>query len=161
MDTPISTTDVEVNSLLDQLKNNTKLTKQVIKEINPLKKEEAEKFVIEKAAELVEQTLETLREIKSDMTCSSPVDPELISAFASLTTATTSALEALNKLIVTDKKSATILESKRLEVESKKKELEEQSKNRILLTREELVKKLIENVVQEKAKIIDIDVVET
>lgn len=148
----------EIDTLLDQLQKNNTLTKQAIKIDEPLKKEEIEKFVIEKAGELVRESLDLLKELKCNAIASSLTDPEQISALASLTTATTSSLDTLNKLIISEKKNETVIKAKQIELEARKNAPEDNGV-KLLVTREDILKQLIK--AAQEPKTIDINTLDS
>ena len=132
--------NTELGSLLDQLKDNKLNAKTALKEEDPLKKEEMEKFVVEKAGELVNESLAMVKDIK-DFVMAAP-EGESVAALAGLISATAGALETINKIIVADKKSNTSVKLKEMDVQMKRQLVEDNTKARILLTREELIKQL-------------------
>ena len=144
----------DINSLINQLKENNSLAKSNKEEVEPLKKEEVEKFVIEKAGELVRESLELLREIKLTSIAASATDPEQIAAIASLTSATTSSIETLSKIVISDKKNETTIKAKQLEIEGRKL-IADNDPVKLLVTREELIKNILSEVAN-KAKVIDV-----
>jgi hypothetical protein len=145
----------EINSLVNQLKQNNTLIKDVPREADPLKKENAEKFVIEKAGQLVQESMELLREIKINLSAASFVDADSVAAISSLTGATAASIDLLNKLIIADKKNETTIKAKQLEIEARK-QLADEGPVQLLITREELLKNLITKV-SEKTKVIDVE----
>jgi hypothetical protein len=144
----------DIDNLINQLRTNNSIAVSNTKEVEPLKKEEVEKFVIEKAGELVRESLDLLREIKINSIAASTTDPEQIAAIASLTSATTSSIETLSKIIISDKKNDTVIKAKQIEIEGRK-SLAENEPVKLLITREELIKNLLTNV-SEKIKPIDV-----
>ena len=126
----------DLGSLLDQLKDNNTAMKSVQKESNPLKKEDIEKFVIERAGTLVDESLEMVKMVKDYITSAPETDS--VEALAGLVTATSSALETLNKIIVADKKSETIFKAKELDARYKRELIEDITKSKVLATREEM-----------------------
>lgn len=145
----------EIDSLLDQLKQNNSLMKEVPKVVDPLRKENAETFVVEKAGQLVNETIDLLRELKLNLNAASSTDPDSISALASLTSAAASSIDLLNKLVIADKKNTTTIRAKELEVEGRK-QLADEGPIKLLITREELIKNLL-TTVTEKTKMIDVE----
>jgi tRNA U55 pseudouridine synthase TruB len=142
-----------VGDLLSQLSDAQTKAKEAEKELNPLKKEEIEKFVVEKGGKLVEDSLEMIKNVK-DYIVSSP-EAKDVDAFASLVAATSTAIETLNKLVVNDKKADTILKTKQMEIEARKELKQEENNAKLLATREQIFKALIED----NKKIIDAEIV--
>lgn len=144
------------DSLIDQLKDYNKVAERVMAEPDPLRKEDAERFVIQKAGELVSESLEVIR-VMREMVSTSPIATE-VEAFAALIAATSSTLETLNKLIVTDKKSETVMKIKEMDINSRKMLMQQETAGQLLLTREEVFKKLFDRVGE---KVIDAQVIGT
>jgi acyl-CoA synthetase (NDP forming) len=137
-----------VGDLLSQLNDAQTKAKEIEKEQNPLKKEELEKFVVEKGGKLVDESIEMLKNVK-DYILSSP-EAKDVDAFASLVAATSTAIDTLNKIVVVDKKSETVVRVKKMDIEAKKEMQQEENNVKLLATREQIFKALIDN-----AKVID------
>lgn len=146
-----------VGDLLDQLSEAQKKAKESDKEINPLKKEELEKFVVEKGGKLVEDSIEMIKNVK-DYIISSP-EAKDVDAFASLIAAASTAIETLNKIAINDKKSETIITAKKMDIEARKELKQEDTAQKLLSTREQIFKALIDNAKKEDS-IIDITTTE-
>lgn len=153
----MSDTSDEINGLINELNNTVNQSKVCAAELDPLKKENMEKFVIESAGKLITDSLETISFVKQSVTTA--IVPEEIDAFAGLINATSAALETLNKIIVVDKKAATILKAKEIEVASREKMKESANTGNTLLTREEVLRFLMNNVIA-KAKIYDAEIIQ-
>lgn len=119
-------TDEQIDSLVDQLRNTTAQMQKPNAKPFDLKSEDAEKFVVVKAGELIEQSLELVKQL-GPATASTIGDAEGVEALAKLIAASASAIESLNKIIVQDKKSKTAKEVKQMEVNAKL-QLEEENK---------------------------------
>ena len=143
--------DKEISSLVDQLKDNTLVNKQIEKNSDQfnLSKEELEDFVIKNSGKLITQSLQVMDEVKDYIAGSS--DPDSISALADLIKASSSAIEGLNKLVVQNKRSATTIEAKTIDVHAKYAIEEKKNENALIGTREEIFKKILA-----QAKVIDI-----
>ena len=139
--------EVEIDSLIDQLKNNTALMKPIYTNIPVLKKEEAEDFVIKNAGELITESLGLVKDLRQTYFASK--DAEELEAVGKLIAATASALEALNKLVIQDKKAKGAKELKQMEIDARKEPrdtmLTSLSGDTLILkgTREEIFKQLI------------------
>ena len=129
--------------------------KSVQKESNPLKKEDIEKFVIERAGTLVDESLEMVKMVKDYITSAPETDS--VEALAGLVTATSSALETLNKIIVADKKSETIFKAKELDARYKRELIEDITKSKVLATREEMLKQLALQTTERRANSIEVE----
>ena len=157
MDNEISKEDIEVGTLIEQLQNASVLGKKATAEPDPLKKEQMETFVIEKAGELVRESMDFMKSMK-DYVAASP-NGEDMSALANLITATSSALETLNKLVLTDKKADTVLKVKEMDIKSRKEISEGDNTTRLLITREELFKQIINKSINTSTEIIDVSAI--
>ena len=146
-----------VGDLLEQLNDANKKAEEVKKENNPLTKDNIEKFVIEKAGRLVEQSLDVVANVK-DYISSAPESKD-VGSLADLVAATSTAIETLNKIIVTDKKNETLIKSKEMDITSRKELKESDNTTKLLTTREQIFKMLIDSANQ-SAKIIDAEVIE-
>jgi hypothetical protein len=142
-----------VGDLLSQLNEAQSKAKEVEKEKNPLKKEELEKFVVEKGGSLVEESLEMIKNVR-DYIISSP-EAKDVDAFASLISAAANAVETLNKIALNDKKAETLLKVKQMDIEARKEMNQDNNETKMLATREQIFKMLTDN-----AKVIDAEVIE-
>lgn len=140
-----------VGDLLNQLQSAEKKAKEVQKEQNPLKKEDLEKFVIENAGKLVEDSLDMIKNVK-EYIISAPEHKD-VTALADLISATSSAIETLNKIIVTDKRNETFIKTKEMDIKSRQERIEDGASPKKLLSREEVFKMLIDDRITD-AKIV-------
>jgi len=146
--------DNTVNSILDQLKDTTTLAKKIEKTPPQVDKEALETFVVQYASRLIENATESVEYIK-DSVQSAPTADDVIS-LAELIKSTSSALEVLNKIVVNNKKLDTSLTIKKMDVESKREELDVKVNNNLLASREEIMNQLFK-----KAKVIDATIIES
>jgi len=144
-----------VGDLLSQLNDTQAKVKQLEVEKNPLKKEDLENFVLEKAGSLVEESLSMLKNVK-DYIISAPENKD-VSSFSELVAATSSAIDTLNKILVSDKRNETIINVKKMDIESRKDLKEQETNQKLLVTREEVFKMLLNNVKTAEKEIIEID----
>jgi len=143
----------EVGTLLDQLQAVSTKVERTREERDPLTKENLEKFTIEKCGELVQDALEMVATVK-DFIISAPT-AEDVEALAGLIKATTSAIDSLNTLTVADKRSDTSVALKKMDIEAKKELQQTDNTKRLLATREEIFKMLID-----KAKPLEAEIIE-
>jgi len=146
-----------VGDLLEQLQDANKKAEIAKKENNPLKKEDMERFVVEKAGKLVEESLEVVSNVKEYI--SSAPESKDVGSLAELIAATSTAIETLNKIIVTDKKNETLIKAKEMDISSRKELKEAENTTKLLATREQVFKMLIDSA-NKSAKIIDAEVIE-
>ena len=146
-----------VGDLLEQLKDANKQAEQVKKQAEPLTKENMEKFVIEKAGRLVEESLDVMTNVK-DYISSAPESKD-VGSLSDLIAATATAIETLNKIIVTDKRNETLIKTKEMDIVSRKELKEVDSNTKLLTTREQVFKMLIDSA-NNSAKIIDAEIID-
>lgn len=146
-----------VGDLLEQLQDANKKAEVAKKETNPLIKENIEKFVVEKAGRLVEESLDVVTNVK-DYISSAPESKD-VGSLAELIAATATAIETLNKIIVTDKRNDTVIKAKEMDIASRKELKEADNTTKLLATREQVFKMLIDSA-NKSAKIIDAEIVE-
>ena len=142
-----------VGSLVDQLQEANKVAEHAREEREPLKKEDLENFVIQKSGALVEDAMEMVANMR-DFIISAPNSDD-VSALADLINATSSAIDNLNKINLQDKKSNTSVKLKTMEIQSKKEMLESDNTQRVLTTREEIFKMIVNNAKPVEAEIIE------
>jgi len=143
----------EVGTLLDQLQAVNTKVEHVRQERDPLTKEGLEKFTIEKGGELVQDALEMIATVK-DFIISAP-NAEDVEALAGLIKAASSAIDSLNHLTVADKRSDTSIKLKEMDIASRKELQQADNTNKLLATREEIFKMLVD-----KTKPIEAEIVE-
>ena len=143
----------ELDSLVDQLKTSSKHNKVLEQKAEKigLAPSEVEEFVIQNSGHLVQQSLEVMENVKDYIMASG--DPDSISSLADLIKASSNAIESLNKIVVQNKRSATTLASKTMDVEAKCMiENKKTDPNALIGTREEIFKKILD-----QANVIDLD----
>lgn len=141
--------DSTVNSILTQLKDTSTLSKKVEKlPETDLSKENLENFVIKYASRLIVDATESVEYIKDNVQVA-PTAEDVIS-LAELIKATSSSLEVLNKIVANNKKADTSLTIKKMDLESKREELDIKVNNNLIASREEMMNQLFK-----KAKIVE------
>ena len=78
-------------------------------------------------------------------------DPDSISALSELINASSKAIESLNKIVIQNKRSATTMAAKNLDVTAKYAIEEKKNENALIATREEVFKKMLA-----EAKVIEV-----
>jgi hypothetical protein len=142
-----------IGSLIDQLKENNQVVEKIKSVREPLKKEELEDFVREKGANLIEDALEMVATVK-DFIISAP-NAEDVEALSGLINATAAVMDTLNKINIQDKKADTSIKLKTMEIKAKKELQEADVGVKIMLTREEALKTLVNNAKPIQAEIIE------
>lgn len=141
---------ISINDLTEKLKDDVKTVynknDEFKKESDCLKKENLEKFLLEKTGELVMEGLDTIKELKN-IFVSNP-NAEEIDSLAQAFKAVSSALSVLKDIQVTNAKIENNKDLKEMDIKAKKELFEgkdkEKDRDRILLTREEVMKQLID-----------------
>jgi hypothetical protein len=147
--------DSTVDSILDQLKDTTLLSKKVDKlPSNDINKENLENFVIQYASRLIVDATESVEYIKDNVQAAPTADD--VVSLAELIKSTSSALEVLNKIVVNNKKADTSLTIKKMDVESKKEELDIKMTTSLIASREEIMNQLFKKAKTIEATVIDI-----
>ena len=146
-----------VGDLLSQLNVANKKAEVVAKESNPLTKENIERFVIEKAGKLVEESIDVVTNVKEYI--SSAPESKDVGSLADLIAATATAIETLNKIIVTDKRNDTTIKAKEMDIASRRELKETDNTTKLLATREQVFKMLLDRTNQ-SAKIIDAEIID-
>ena len=141
---------ITVNELTEKLKEQVSDVQDKKREYNHesagLTRDNLEKFLLEKTGELVIEGLDTIKELKG-IFVSNP-NAEEIDSLSQAFKAVSSALSVLKDIQVSNSKIENNKELKEMDIKAKK-ELKEAKKDdegpKLLLTRDEVLKKLIEN----------------
>lgn len=144
----------EVKTLVDQLKENNTIVNQIQKTDFKLEKEDLEQFILNNTGRLIQDSMNTIDNIKQYI-INAP-EPEDVHSLAELYKASTTAIEALNKLLLQQQKSETQMAIKTMDINSKK-ELAETKENKLTFTRDEIFEKLVERGDVIEAEIADQD----
>ena len=110
----------------------------------PLTMDNAEAFILKNAQTLINNSIESMESIK-ELVCSAPGDAEVAESLAKLIEATSGAIDTVNKILLADKRNATMIKSKQMDIDSRKEPFETAVGARLMLTREELIQKLALN----------------
>ena len=144
--------DLEIDSLIGQLKDTTSFIKKTEKKKEKfnLDKDDLEQFILNSSGKLINDSLHVIDDMREFV--ESAPDAETITSLAALMKASTDAIDTLNKVLIQDKKSATQVGVKQMDIEAKKELADNSSKKVNTLTREEVFQKLLDD-----AKVIDIE----
>jgi malonyl CoA-acyl carrier protein transacylase len=144
--------DTDINSLISQLKDTTAINKKVKDQSEELglHPEDVEQFVIKNSGHLVQQSLEVLENVKDYILASG--DPDSISALSELINASSKSIESLNKIVVQNKRSATSIATKTMDIQSKYAIEDKKGENALIGTRDEILKIIFDDV-----KVIEAD----
>jgi hypothetical protein len=133
--------DAEVNDIISQIKNQSKNLKRVDTEKVPLKKEDMEEFILKNASAIVQDAVELVGELKSEMMTGA--DPKLLEAYSILVKSATSAIDSLTKLKLSEDKLRGQKEIAQMNIDSKQTSSKDQPDG-FLLSREEVIAALME-----------------
>lgn len=139
----------DVKTLVDQLREGTKLAKRIEKEEFNLEPEDLQKFILNNTGKLIQDSMDTIDNIKQYI-ISAP-EPEDVHSLAELYKASTGALETLNKIYLQQNKSDTTIKVKTMDIQAKL-SLAEDKENKITFTREEIFDRLVDS-----GKVIEAD----
>jgi hypothetical protein len=142
----------EVGTLLDQLQTFSTKAETIRQVRDPLKKEDLERFTIEKGGELVQDALDMVATVK-DFIISAP-NAEDVESLAGLIKAASSAIDTLNHLAVANKRSDTSIKLKEMDISSKKELQQSDNTQRLLTTREEIFKMIVDKATPIEGEIV-------
>lgn len=127
-----------VNNILNQLKGfDAKKDEQMVP-VEPVTPENLEKFVIDKASDLINKSLNMVDEFQTVLGASP--SEESAEAMANLINAASSAIETLNKVLASNKRAQTSIRIKEMDVETRNKINERDNATRLMMTRSEIMK---------------------
>ena len=133
--------DEAVNDILSQLKNTTVIKKTPV--TDTLTKEKLEEFLIKNSGKLVTDSINLIDDMR-DFVGTADADPESISALAELIKAASSAVDTLNKIYISDERNKNQVKIKTMDIESKEKLSIMDNQTRVLLSREDIMKAIID-----------------
>ena len=141
--------EFSVNDLIEQLKISTNNSKELVEKTDfNLPQEKLESFVLNSTGKLVTQGLEIVEGVK-EYVMNNPESRE-VEALSEALKAVASALSVIKDIHITQIKRDTARDLKVMEIESRKMLKEEDKKDRLLLSRDEVFKKILE-----EAKVIE------
>lgn len=147
--------DNEVNDIISQIMSQSNSLKKTIREKEIPSQENLEEFIIKNSSELVQVSLEVINDLKPVV----QTDKEMI-AMAELLRAATSCIETLSKLKIAENKNKVAKELKLMDIESKETLQEAETQNRLMASREDLLKLMIQqgllNKEETKDPVIDV-----
>jgi hypothetical protein len=147
-----SSVDNTVNSILSQLKDVPKVAKAIQKtDTDELTKEKLESFLLQHTSRLIENATESVEYIKDNVQAAPT--PEDVTALAELIRSASTSIDILNKLLINKAKNDTSVKIKEMDVKSKRDELDTKVSLTLTATREEMMRRLMND-----AKLIDIKV---
>ena len=140
----------QIDDLLSQLKENTVINKQLCDNKDfKLSKDDLEQFILNTSGRLIQDSLDMVDVVKERV--SSAAEPDDVASLSEPFKASTSTIEALNKILIQDKKASTTMAVKRMDIEAKKEISQQEIHGKLMASREEVLSKLIKS-----ADVIDI-----
>lgn len=148
--------EFSVNDLIDQLKSSTTNTKELINKDFDLPRDKLEEFVLNSTGKLVTQGLEIVEGVK-DYVMNNPESRE-VEALSQALKAVASALSVIKDVHITQIKRDAAKDIKIMEIESRKMLKDEDRKERFLLSRDEVFKKIMDEakVIEAQAEAVNI-----
>lgn len=143
----------DVGDLIEQLQGGTIETNQIVEaaERMNLDREQLEQFILDNQSTLIKDSVDVLQ-IMKQYVAAAP-NAEDIGSFAELLKATSTAIDNLTKLHTSNQRVDTQVKIKQMDIEAKKTINDDNNKMKLIGTREEIFKKMLED-----SKIIDAEV---
>lgn len=149
--------DIEVDNIINQIKNQSKSLKVVKKEHPELRKEDLETFVLANASAIVLDSVEMIQNLKLDVMAGA--DAKMVESVSELVKATTAAIDSLARLKLSDDKIKSSKELKQMDIESKSDlVIGNTSSSGVFISREDLLKHMLGGGKKEKHEDPAIDV---
>lgn len=132
----------DIDSLVSQLQGINEIADNMddVSNENNITKETLEQFIINQATQLVKNSNQTINLI--NRVVKAAPDAKEVIALAELTKATSTTLDILSKLVISDNKNKTIKEVKQLDILTKNKS---EDPKQLKFTREEIFKQIFNN----------------
>lgn len=144
-----------VQDLIEQLQGGTADTGEIIAAAEKfnLNKSDLEQFILDNQSTLIKDSVDVLQ-IMKQYVAAAP-NAEDIGSFAELLKATSTAIDNLTKLHTSNQRVDTQVKIKQMDIEAKKQINDDNNKTKLIGTREEIFKKLLE-----KSDVIDAEIVD-
>ncbi len=143
--------DDEATSIINQIMNQSNSIQKVAKEKEPPPTvDNLDEFVIKHSTILVQNALEVIEDLKTVV----QTDKEMI-GMAELFKAATSAIETLSKLNIAKEKNKTSKAIKQMDIDAKKQIVDNEIQGRLTVSRDELMKALVDHGIFDKNKEIE------
>lgn len=139
--------DKDVNDIISQIKNQSKMVNDVETVYPELTPEGVEEFILSSSSKIITDILIAVDNAKTNVTT-----PDEMTAFARLTKAATSSIEMLQKRIIADNKNKTQKEVTKLNLEGKSSSPVGDTPN-ISFSRDEILEALMNKKEEEKEKV--------
>jgi hypothetical protein len=151
--------EFSVDDLITQLKVNTNNNKDLLNNNFDLPREKLESFVLNSTGKLVTQGLEIVEGVK-DYVMNNPESRE-VEALSEALKAVSSALSIIKDIHVTQMKKDSAKDLKIMEIESRKMLKDDDRKEKLLLSRDEVFKRILDEakVIEAQAEAVNVTLV--
>jgi len=133
--------DEAVNDIIAQIKGNNKTVREKKEDVT-IDKENLEEFIMKSSGKLVNKSLEIVDNV-NDYISSAPENRD-VAALAEVIKATSASIDTLQKLHSANERNETQKEVKKMDVESKERLNIADNQTRILLSRDDIMKALVD-----------------
>ena len=133
--------DEAVNDIIAQIKGNNKVVHEKKKDVH-IDKENLEEFIMKSSGKLVNKSLEIVDNV-NDYISSAPENRD-VAALAEVIKATSASIDTLQKLHSSNERNETQKEVKKMDVESKERLNIADNQTKMLLSRDDIMKALID-----------------
>tara|TARA_R100001163_G_scaffold1159_3_gene1711 strand:+ start:582 stop:1025 length:444 start_codon:yes stop_codon:yes gene_type:complete len=133
--------DDAVNDIIAQIKGNNKTVREKKEDVT-IDKENLEEFIMKSSGKLVNKSLEIVDNV-NDYISSAPENRD-VAALAEVIKATSASIDTLQKLHSSNERNETQKEVKKMDVESKERLNIADNQTRMLLSRDDIMKALID-----------------
>jgi hypothetical protein len=146
--------DTAIENFLADLKtiNNTNNFSVAVPRDNIATPENIEEFVLKNTSEVINSAVNMMKSVEQNVQAIQ--GPEEIAAYSELVNASTNAIETLSKILIQKKKSETLVNIKKMDVENKKELQSNDHQMKVMASREEILKMMLSNKQKEKEAII-------
>lgn len=146
-----------VQDLIEQLQSGSSQTSELVEaaeQVN-LSKDQLEQFILDNQGTLIKDSVDVLQ-IMKQYVAAAP-NAEDIGSFAELLKATSTAIDNLTKLHTSNQRVDTQVKIKQMDIEAKKEINTDNNMMKLVGTREEIFKKMLEDSVVVEAEVVDVE----
>lgn len=146
-----------VQDLIEQLQSGSAQTSELVEvaeQVN-LNKDQLEQFILDNQGTLIKDSVDVLQ-IMKQYVAAAP-NAEDIGSFAELLKATSTAIDNLTKLHTSNQRVDTQVKIKQMDIDAKKEINTDNNMMKLVGTREEIFKKMLEDSVIVEAEVVDVE----
>lgn len=146
-----------VQDLIEQLQGGVANTNEIVEaaEKIQLDRDQLEQFILDNQGTLIKDSVDVLQ-IMKQYVATAP-NAEDIGSFAELLKATSTAIDNLTKLHTSNQRVDTQVKIKQMDIESKKAINDDNNLMKLVGTREEIFKKMLEDSITVEAEVTDVE----